>query len=297
MNNYQQPPRRSGLEESESRRLIISQINSASDSLISFGVRTVKKNPIKMTFWVIGLGLGFFFNGSEVTPSQMLQYSKSLDKIPHAEIARAAMSLAESRAQYEASRGWFWSCNTPICQANKSHMDADMAVYSNLRQQELELMRDAKQSVGIFSEHGVSDTREAFWSTFQSGKNFATRQTKWDILFAGISAIGRDEKVGSFLLRIVVNFVVNITLGIIGAVISFWWSLWGLIQEYRVGLLTGLTFFAGAALAAFSFALMWLFGIYAATTGAVFVAAKVLATNVRIENSRDRQRMYHVRED
>lgn len=135
-----------------------------------------------------------------------------------------------SRHHYESSRGWFWTCNTPLCQANKARMNVDLAAYSVLRAEEHELMKDAKQSVGLFSEHGVQDTREMFWQKFQSGKDFASRQTKWDIIFAGISAIGRDEKIANFLFRIVSSFLLNITIGLCGAVVAFWWNLWSLIQ-------------------------------------------------------------------
>ena len=103
--------------------------------------------------------------------------------------------------------------------------------------------------------------------------------------------MGRDEKIGSFLFRIACNFLINITLGLFGAVISFWWNLWSLIQSYRAGILTGLAYFAAAGLAAGSFALLWLVGIYSAAAGTVFVAAKVLASNVRIEDG-DRPRRF-----
>ena len=277
--------------------MMVATIDSASNTVINFGVRVVKRNPIKMGFWVVGLLLGFLAQGTTVTPAQIKQYNTALDLIPHERLNAASAALAASRHHYEASRGWFWTCGTPLCQANKAHMELDLAAYSALRREEHELMKDAKQSVGLFSEHGVQDTREMFWEKFQSGKSFASRQTKWDIIFSGISAIGRDEKIANFLFRIVSAFLLNITVGLCGAVIAFWWSLWSLVQEYRAGLLTGLLYFGAAGLAAGSFALLWLFGVYAATAGAVFVAAKVLATNVRIEDARDQPQGGHLRRD
>ena len=40
-----------------------------------------------------------------------------------------------------------------------------------------------------------------FWTRFSQGKGFAQRQTKWDALFMGISAMGRDESFVNYLLR------------------------------------------------------------------------------------------------
>jgi len=292
-----QHPRQMNPEEAEAaRRMMVASVDNASSALIGFGVNVVKKNPIKIGFWVVGLLLGFLAQGTTVTPAQIKQYNAALDMIPHEKLNEASYALATSRQHYEASRGWFWTCNTPLCLGNKARMERDLAAFSLLRREEHELMKDAKQSVGLFSEHGVQDTREMFWQKFNSGKAFASRQTKWDIIFTGISAIGRDEKIANFLFRIVSAFLLNITVGLCGAVIAFWWNLWGLVQEYRAGLLTGLLYFCAAGLAAGSFALLWLFGIYAATAGTVFVAAKVLATNVRIEDTRDRPHG-HLRHD
>jgi hypothetical protein len=270
--------------------MMIATIDAASSGLINLGVTTVKRNPIKMGFWVLGLLLAFFINGTEVTQEQLRDYGRALDKIPTAEIHEAEARFYDSRSNYEASRGWFWTCSSNECINNKAELAVATAELARYKIQEREAMRDAKQSVGVFSAYGVQETRNMFWSNFNSGKNFATRQTKWDALFIGISAMGRDEKLASFLFRIVTSFLMNITVGLFGAVVAFWWNLWGLVTEYRAGLLLGLVYFLGAGLAALSFALMWLFGIYAATAGTVFVAAKVLATNVRIEDRSDRGR-------
>lgn len=280
-------------EAEEARRLMVATINNASTGLVTFGVNVVKRNPIKMGFWALGLLFAFFINGLEVTPDQLQQYSAAMDKIPSKQLYESGERYSNSLRLYENSRGWFWTCNSDFCKANKIQLDADLKEFSIYKEQERDAMRDAKQSVGLFSEFGVADTREMFWKKFNSGKSFAKRQTTWDAMFIGISAIGRDEKITSFLLRIVTSFLMNITLGLFGAVVAFWWSLWSLITEYRAGLLTGLLYFGGAALAALSFALMWLFGIYAATAGTVLVVAKVLSTNVRIEDRSDRAR-HHI---
>ena len=291
------PNQMSSAEAAENQRVLLRQIDDASNTLVQLPINIAKRNPIKFGFWILGLMLGFIVNGIEVTAEQSLQMDTAMNKIPYNEIKSAYDYLAVSRTNYERSRGWFWTCNTSQCISNKAIMDEDLREFSKLKNIERELMRDAKQSVGLMSEHGISDTRNLFWQKFDNGKAYASRATKWDILFAGISAIGRDEKIGSFLMRIAMNFLVNITMGIIGAVIAFWWSLWSLIQEYRAGIVTGLFYFCGAGLAAGSFAVLWIVGIYSAAAGTIFVGAKVLATNVRIEDSNDRRNRGHLRSD
>lgn len=281
-------------EARRARAELIRVVDNASNSVIAFGANVVRRNPIKVGFWVLGLLLGFFINGFEVSPEQMKQYDAAISQIPFDDLDRAYGNMYQSRARYERSRGWFWTCNSGECISNKARMDLDLAELNRLRVVEHELTKDAKASVGLLSEAGIAETRGLFWTKFDDGKAYASRKTKWDIIFAGLSAIGRDEKIGSFVFRIAFQFLINITMGLFGAVLAFWWNLWSLITEYRAGLLTGLAYFGAAGLAAGSFAMLWLVGIYSAAAGTMYVAAKVLSTNVRIEDgSRPRQHIQH----
>jgi len=101
----------------------------------------------------------------------------------------------------------------------------------------------------------------------------------------GIGAIGRDEKLASYLMRIVASLLFNFTLGVFGAVVAFVFGLYALIQSYKASLLSGFMFFLLASLSACAFALTWIIGLYLATAGTVYVGAKVLASNVRLEDS------------
>ncbi len=65
--------------------------------------------------------------------------------------------------------------------------------------------------------------------------------------------------------------------------VTFLWGLWSLIVEYQTSLLVGLFYFAMCTLAVSSFALTWLFGLYVGTAGTVFVGARLLANNARLE--------------
>ena len=91
----------------------------------------------------------------------------------------------------------------------------------------------------------------------KSGKSFAQRQTTWDAIFFGISAMGRDEKLASYLLRLVMSFLFNFTIGIFGAVVVFIVNLYSLIRSFHANIAYGMVFFILASIAAISFAMTW----------------------------------------
>jgi len=89
------------------------------------------------------------------------------------------------------------------------------------------------------------------------GQSFAKRQTMWDTLFMSIGSIGRDEKLASYLLRLVMSFLFNFTIGIFGAVVAFIFNLFSLIQSFRANIFSGAVFFILSSIAAISFAMTW----------------------------------------
>jgi hypothetical protein len=76
----------------------------------------------------------------------------------------------------------------------------------------------------------------------------------------GISAMGRDENLLSYLLRVLLNMMFNFTIGVFGAVVAFVFNLYGLVQTYRAGIVAGLVFFSMASLGAIAFAMTWIIG-------------------------------------
>jgi len=98
--------------------------------------------------------------------------------------------------------------------------------------------------------------------------------------------MSRDESFMEYLFRVLINVILNFTIGTIGATIGFIFSLYSLITTYQANIIIGLSYFILASLAAISFAVTWIFGLYAAAAGTVYVGAKVMASSLRIENER-----------
>lgn len=70
----------------------------------------------------------------------------------------------------------------------------------------------------------------------------------------------------------------------IGAVIGFLWSIVSVIRAYQTPIYSAIIFFGFASLAAIAFAVTWIIGLYLAAAGTVYVGAKIIAANLRIED-------------
>mmetsp|Transcript_23381 Transcript_23381/g.26907 ORF Transcript_23381/g.26907 Transcript_23381/m.26907 type:complete len:181 (+) Transcript_23381:135-677(+) len=145
-------------------------------------------------------------------------------------------------------------------------------------------MSDAKASAGIFSEVGVGEVKDSFWEYFQSGKQFAKRQTMWDALFTGMRSMGRDESMMEYVLKVLMNALINFSLGLIMALFIFIFGLWSIVKSYQPDPLTAVAFFLSASCAAFAFVSTFLFFMYGAAAGSVYGVAKLAEANMRIDN-------------
>ncbi len=88
-----------------------------------------------------------------------------------------------------------------------------------------------------------------------------------------------------YLFSILVHFLINMSLGMVTALVGFVFSLWGLIRSFSPDLLTGLLFFAGAAVSAAALVATYLTLLYGTAVGTVVVGIRVAvaAANRRLE--------------
>jgi len=265
------------------------QQSQVSTILIDAGVGFVKRNPVKMLLWLVGLVLLQFATGFAASESVTAEYEAAMDRME--DTSTLERQAAESAQLYQRSKSFF-SC-TGQCVKHKEKYEKHQLALTQANQRNNAVVSDAKSKVGIMSEYGVSEARNLFWNCFNGGKKFAKRSSWYDMLFMGIGSMvmGRDESIVEFALRWGFQVLMNFTIGLCGALVGFYWYLWGLVTSYQADWFSGAAFFAMCVLAGTSLVATYLFALYGAAAGTVYVVAKA-AHNARIEGGSARRPQY-----
>ncbi len=258
---------------------------STSDIIITSGTNFIKKHPVPVAAYVVGLLLCLLFNGISLSENQRKEFYKDVSNIDYLELEGAAMDVELASRRYSNSKGWFFTCNEE-CQLFKTDYEQAQHSFNTLKQREEQLLSNAKGKVGIFSDIGVTETRNAFWNRFNQGKQFAKSQSKFDMYMYGFRAMMRDESLVSYLLSMLIRVLFNFTLGVVIAVVSFIWTLIGVIRTFQASPIAGILFFIGASIASIAFAVTCIVVLFGGAGGAVYVAVKLVAANARIEDGR-----------
>ena len=204
-----------------------------------------------------------------------------------------------ARNAYQSTKGWFWSCDG-LCQRNKRRMEDAERDLTAIRQEGNARMSDAKAIAGLTSEVGVDEMKESFWQYFTAGKQFAKNQSKWDLMWMAFRAMGsraRDESTAEWIMRILINVLINFSMGMVMCFVMFVLGLWSIIKSYQPNPIVAVGVFVCAACAAFSFVATYLMAIYGAAAGGVYGMAKLAESQAQLQNGGggQRQRMEYRR--
>lgn len=243
-------------------------------------------------FGIIVLLLGG--SGFKLSMDQRRNYDRILSTIDAEAEYHATNNYARAYQNYYASKGWF-TCDS-LCQRHKQRMEISKSNLDQIRKEGNDKMSDAKSVAGIFSELGVGEAKDYFWEKFDSGKRFAKRQSMWDAFFIAMRSVtrGRDESFIEYAMKVLMQILVNFSMGLVMALIFFVIGLWSLVRSYQPDPLTALIFFVTATCAAFSFVATYLFVIYGAAATSVYGVAKFAETNMRIEGGGNNNRRQYV---
>jgi uncharacterized membrane protein YfhO len=99
----------------------------------------------------------------------------------------------------------------------------------------------------------------------------------------GIRKMSRDESMMEYAIKVLLQVLINFSMGLIGALFIFVFGLWGIVRSYQPNPLTALAFLIGASCAAFAFVSTYLFTIFGVAAGGLYGVAKVVETNARIQ--------------
>eukprot|EP00551_Chaetoceros_affinis_P007284 CAMPEP_0203675286 /NCGR_PEP_ID=MMETSP0090-20130426/19764_1 /ASSEMBLY_ACC=CAM_ASM_001088 /TAXON_ID=426623 /ORGANISM="Chaetoceros affinis, Strain CCMP159" /LENGTH=217 /DNA_ID=CAMNT_0050541439 /DNA_START=89 /DNA_END=739 /DNA_ORIENTATION=- len=184
-----------------------------------------KRNKVVSGSYIIGiLFILLIGSGTKLSTEQLRRYNHIMSTVDIQAEYQASDRYAEAMYAYRATKGWF-SCDN-ICQANKRRMERAEADLNAVRREGYARMSDAKSVAGLFSEVGVDEVKESFWHYFAAGKRFAKRQSMWDAMFMGMRSMSRDESWIEYAIKMLLQVLINFSMGLIGAFFVFVFGLW-----------------------------------------------------------------------
>lgn len=256
----------------------------------AIAVNTVKSfatnRPILVSFWVFGLLLAAFAGGAPVDEASAEAYSAMLQRaevVDSRELGRSTEELYKLEEQYYSARGWFGACDANCSTAFDKVRMAEAEVARTTKRRD-EALSEARREVSIWSSYGVQDVRKSFWAAWKSGQDFASRMTMYDALFL---AAGRDETAVSLILKLVFQYVINLSLGLIGAFFYFLSNVYSLVVSYGASVLSGLAFFLLAAVAGCSLVAAYLGTMYGVVAGGGVMLLQHAAKQAALEGARE----------
>jgi hypothetical protein len=253
-------------------------------SIILRGAQTFARRHKYLTgSYLLGLVvLLFFSSGIKLSHQQITKYNQIMESIDQQAEFDASQHYYRTRQAYAASKGWFFACDG-LCQRNKQRMQVAELDLKKIRHEGNARMSHAKAVAGIFSQVAADEAKETFWQYFNSGKQFAKRQTMWDVMFLGMRSMtrGRDEGWMEFALKVLVQLLINLSMGLFMALIFFVCSIYSIVKSYQANPVFAVLFFVGASCAAFAFVASYLMAVYGAAATAVYGVVKLAETSQR----------------
>jgi len=263
----------------------------AQTSLVHFA-RRISASPkfkVGLLLWIVGFAFMVFAPPmTKVTEEMRDNYDLMVREARNMfEMDDAKAELAHANEDVYAAQVWFWRFRPEyreIVEAKQKIQAVKQEKFNELQSMREEKMKKAKAYVGIWSEYGMEDMRESFWCAFESGKVFASRQTFWQILFSS-----REENFLATLLQWLITALINFTIGLLGSLFYFVFSLGSLILSYDAGAVSGITFYVIALLGGASLVATYLFAMYGMAAGTVYAVGRIALTNA-IKNQEEQRR-------
>ncbi|CAD7957281.1 unnamed protein product [Amoebophrya sp. A25] len=213
--------------------------------IIAAATGFVKRRPVTVSLWVVGLLVAALGNGFAVSMQQMETYQDAMSHAHHVtdrELGQARRLFKEADQRYYNAKGWFWSCDAN-CQKMLSRRDLAQARLLEVESKRDNLIKEARQTVGIWSTIGVQEVRERFWGAWEQGKETAKRWTMMDAIFMALPG-DRERTFVQVILQIIFQYLTNLTIGMISAMFIFLTNVAYLVYNYGESFLSGIAFFA-----------------------------------------------------
>lgn len=262
--------------------------------VVSTVTSVVKNRPVTVSLWALGLLIAAFANGFPVDEATQESYSITMQHamdVDAKQLNKAMAELQRADDKYYNAKGWF-SCDDR-CQKAKDKADMARADVQRIQAKKAQIMKEARKEVGIWSVFGVRDVRNSFWDAWKSGKDWAARYTMMDAMFMMIG--GKEETAVSVILKLVFQYMVNLTMGLMGAFCFFLVSVYQMIGLYGEPLMSGVAFFLLVLVAGLATVGTYLFTVFGTVGAGGFYLVKQAAKQAKLQEgqrSRPRQVQY-----
>jgi len=212
-------------------------------------VGAAARKPVLSSLYIVGVLVALLGTGFKVTESQMLDYQESLEQAQRTGSRDLVQARADSNNSYNKfynAKSWaIWNnCPDAHCQRLKERYELAAARVTELEGRLDEQVRGARQQVGIWSTVGVGEVRGAFWKAWNDGCETAKRWTMMDAVMMAITPGERERTLVHVIMGLVAQYVVNLTVGLMTALIFFMTSVGSLCYGYGESLFSGVAFFS-----------------------------------------------------
>jgi len=111
-------------------------------------------------------------------------------------------------------------------------------------------------------------------------------------MFIGFRSMGRDESMVEYGLKLLMQVLINFSMGLVVALVVFLFGLWSIIRDYQANPIVAVIFFLTCACAAFALVATYLIAMFGAAAGGLYGVAKLAETNARAQIHQQRRQQY-----
>ena len=245
--------------------------------------------------WIFGLFAVFLAPAPvKMTDEKMKSFQLLLNEAHavDAQLSQAEREYMDADLESSKYKVWFWRWREEYRKKVMEHqpmVDAAKKQVDEVKKERNRVLRAAKQSLGLWSDLGVQESRTLLWNSFESGKLFAQRQTFWDSIFTLLNSRRDDWFV--LLLQLLFTALINYTVGAFFSVFTFILSLPSFVSSFSPGFLSALAFIIIATVGAVSLIATYLGLIYASGAAVVYTTASFVSYQRRLAYQQQQQRL------
>lgn len=270
------------------------ELNLQSDKVLTAAFkglkRFVKRNAIFSSLYILGLLFAAFGAGFHVDPTSAATFEHTITKLhsdTHHELSRIMQKVEKADRLYRQHKGWF-SCD-PQCMKYYEQVETLKLQLAEMKEKRVSMATEARKTVGAWSVYGITDLRNAFWDSWEQGKEAARRMTMFDTLFIALGSMsGYNNRDDSFLLtvfQIILQYIINLTIGLFTSLVIFLIESWYIITSYGPSILSALSLFFLVVCSAAATVLTALGGLFGGLFGSVYFMMRNAEKRARLEGS------------